>query len=256
MAERLKDKVAIITGAASGQGAVEARIFLQEGAKVVATDVQEELLHKKEAALKKEFGDKIVAINHDVVNEDDWIKVVNAAIDNFGKIDILVNNAGIGTTDKTSGLTDSTIADWHRFVDTNAMSHFLGIKHVVPYMKKNNQGAIVNISSLASVQGIAGASPYTASKGASRAFTKGAARDLGKYHIRVNSVLPGWIVTPMMQQFTLNKKLLDSLIEGIPLGYLGNPEDVAYAVVFLASDEARFINGAELVVDGGQSVRG
>lgn len=256
MSERLKDKVAIITGAASGQGAVETRMFLQEGAKVIATDIQTDLLMKKEAELKEKFGERIVSLTHDVIKEDDWVKVVKTAIDKFGKIDILVNNAGIGTTDKTSGLADSTVADWHRFIDTNAMSHFLGIKHVVPFMKENGQGAIVNISSLASVQGIAGASPYTASKGASRAFTKGAARDLGQYNIRVNSVLPGWIVTPMMQQFTLNKQLLDSLIDGIPLGYLGNPEDVAYAVVFLASDEARFINGAELVVDGGQSARG
>lgn len=256
MVGRLQDKVAIITGAASGQGAVEARIFLQEGAKVVTTDIQEKLLSKKETELKKEYGDKILAITSDVTKEDDWIDVVKKAVNRFGKIDILVNNAGIGTTDKTSGLTDSTVEDWYRYMNTNAMAHFLGIKHVVPYMKKNGQGAIINISSLASMQGIAGASPYTASKGASRAFTKGAARDLGKYHIRVNSVLPGWIVTPMMQQFTLNKELLDGLISGIPLGYLGNPEDVAYAVVFLASDEARFINGAELVVDGGQSARG
>lgn len=141
-------------------------------------------------------------------------------------------------------------------MDTNAMAHFLGMKHIVPEMKKIGGGSIINISSLASVQGIAGASPYTASKGASRAFTKGAARDLGKYNIRVNSVLPGWIVTPMMQAFTLNKQLLDSLIAGIPLGHLGDPEDVAYPVLFLASDEAKYVNGAELIVDGGQSVRG
>lgn len=256
MTGRLQDKVAIITGAASGQGAVETKIFLQEGAKVIATDIQDELLHKREKGLRKEYDGKIIALTSDVTKEEDWVKVVQTAIDQFGKIDILVNNAGIGTTDKTTGLTDSTVADWHRFMDTNAMAHFLGMKHVTPYMKKNGRGAIINISSLASVQGIAGASPYTASKGASRALTKGAARDLGKYHIRVNSVLPGWIVTPMMQQFTLNKDLLDGLINGIPLGYLGNPEDVAYAVVFLASDEARFINGAELVVDGGQSARG
>lgn len=256
MTGRLQDKVVIITGAASGQGAVETKIFLQEGAKVVATDIQDELLHKKAKELQNEYDGKILALTSDVTKEEDWVNVVQKAIDQFGKIDILVNNAGIGTTDKTTGLTDSTVEDWRRFMDTNAMAHFLGMKHVTPYMKENGHGAIINISSLASVQGIAGASPYTASKGASRALTKGAARDLGKYHIRVNSVLPGWIVTPMMQQFTLNKELLDGLINGIPLGYLGNPEDVAYAVVFLASDEARFINGAELVVDGGQSARG
>lgn len=256
MSGRLQDKVAIITGAASGQGAVETRIFLQEGAKVVATDIQSDLLKRKDSDLKKDYGDNLLSLTCDVTKEDDWVNIVKKAIDKFGKIDILVNNAGIGTTDKTSSLIGSTVDDWYRYMNTNAMAHFLGMKHVVPYMKENGQGSIIDISSLASVQGIAGASPYTASKGASRAFTKGAARDLGKYHIRVNSVLPGWIVTPMMQQFTLNKEKLDNLIKGIPLGYLGNPEDVAYAVVFLASDEARFINGAELVVDGGQSVRG
>ncbi|MCH3921274.1 SDR family NAD(P)-dependent oxidoreductase [Limosilactobacillus sp.] len=256
MTDRLKDKVAIITGAASGQGAAEARLFLQEGAYVVATDVQFDLLKKQANKFAEKFGDRILPIIQDVTKEDDWQKVVDQTMAKFGKIDILVNNAGIGNTDTTSGLEDSTVDDWHHFMDINAMSHFLGMKYVVPYMKQNGKGAIVNVSSLASVQGIAGASPYTASKGASRALTKGAARDLGQFNIRVNAVLPGWIVTPMMQQFTLSKKLLDELIAGIPMGYLGNPEDVGYAVLFLASDEARFVNGTEIVVDGGQSVRG
>ena len=256
MSKRLIDKVALITGAASGQGAAETALFVKEGAKVIATDVNTKLLNQHADTLREQYGDVILPLKLDVTQEDQWIAAIDKGVDKFGKIDVLVNNAGIGVTDKTSGLTDSTVTDWHRFMDTNAMAHFLGMKHVVPVMKKNGGGSIINISSLASVQGIAGASPYTASKGASRAFTKGAARDLGKYNIRVNSVLPGWIVTPMMQAFTLNKQLLDSLIDGIPLGHLGDPEDVAYPVLFLASDEAKYVNGAELIVDGGQSVRG
>lgn len=256
MSKRLNDKVALITGAASGQGAAELALFVKEGAKVIATDINDKLLNQHVDALKEEYGDVILPLKLDVTKEDEWIDAVAQGLKKFKKIDILVNNAGIGITDNTSGLTDSTVDDWHLFMDTNAMAHFLGMKHIVPEMKKIGGGSIINISSLASVQGIAGASPYTASKGASRAFTKGAERDLGKYNIRVNSVLPGWIVTPMMQAFTLNKQLLDSLIAGIPLGHLGDPEDVAYPVLFLASDEAKYVNGAELIVDGGQSVRG
>lgn len=256
MTERLKDKVALITGAASGQGACELKLFLQEGAKVIATDVNTSLLDRHVAGLKEKYNDSVLSLKLDVTKENDWITAIKHGVDEYGRIDILVNNAGIGVTNKTSGLENSTVDDWNHFMQTNAMAHFLGMKHVSPIMKENGGGSIVNISSLASVQGIAGASPYTASKGASRALTKGAARDLGKYNIRVNAVLPGWIVTPMMQQFSLNKPLLDSLINGIPLGHLGDPEDIAYPVLFLASDEAKYVNGAEIVVDGGQSIRG
>lgn len=256
MSERLKGKVAIITGAASGQGNAEAQLFAQEGAKIVTTDINDHLLNKQAEKIRENYGDVVLPLQHDVTKEDDWSQVVKKAIDKFGQIDILVNNAGIGLTDKTSDITTTTVEDWNRFFATNSTAHFLGVKHVVPEMRKRNGGSIINISSLAAVQGIAGASPYTASKGASRAFTKGAARDLGKYNIRVNAVLPGWIVTPMMQQITLDKKTLDSLIDGIPLSKLGDPKDVAYPVLFLASDESKYITGAEIIVDGGQSARG
>ena len=171
MSKRLNDKVALITGAA------ELALFVKEGAKVIATDINAKFLNKHVDTLKEQYGDTILSLKLDVTKEDEWIDAVVQGIKKFKKIDILVNNAGIGITDKTSGLTDSTVDDWHLFMDTNAMSHFLGMKHVVPEMKKIGGGSIINISSLASVQGIAGAPPYTASKGASRAFTKGAARD-------------------------------------------------------------------------------
>lgn len=171
MSKRLNDKVALITGAA------ELALFVKEGAKVIATDINAKLLNKHVDTLKEQYGDTILPLKLDVTKEDEWIDAVVQGIKKFKKIDILVNNAGIGITDKTSGLTDSTVDDWHLFMDTNAMSHFLGMKHVVPEMKKIGGGSIINISSLASVQGIAGAPPYPASKGASRAFTKGAARE-------------------------------------------------------------------------------
>lgn len=171
MSKRLNDKVALITGAA------ELALFVKEGAKVIATDINAKLLNKHVDTLKEQYGDTILPLKLDVTKEDEWIDAGAQGIKKFKKIDILVNNAGIGITDKTSGLTDSTVDDWHLFMDTNAMSHFLGMKHVVPEMKKIGGGSIINISSLASVQGIAGAPPYTASKGASRAFTKGAARE-------------------------------------------------------------------------------
>lgn len=257
MSGRLKDKIALITGAASGQGAVELKMFLQEGATVIATDIQYDLLKEHaDEVLKSNPDAPLMTFKHDVSSTKDWQKIVDHVIKKYDRIDILINNAGIGLTNHSSTLETASLEDFKHFMNVNAIGPFLGMKYVVPYMKKQHKGSIVNISSLAGIQGIAGATPYTASKGASRSLTKGAARDLGQYGIRANAVIPGWIVTPMMQSVTLSKKILDNLIAGIPLGHLGEPEDVANAVLFLASDEARFITGAELVVDGGQSARG
>lgn len=144
MSKRLNDKVALITGAA------ELALFVKEGAKVIATDINAKLLNKHVDTLKEQYGDTILPLKLDVTKEDEWIDAVVQGIKKFKKIDILVNNAGIGITDKTSGLTDSTVDDWHLFMDTNAMSHFLGMKHVVPEMKKIGGGSIINISSLVS----------------------------------------------------------------------------------------------------------
>ena len=144
MSKRLNDKVALITGAA------ELALFVKEGAKVIATDINAKLLNKHVDTLKEQYGDAILPLKLDVTKEDEWIDAVAQGIKKFKKIDILVNNAGIGITDNTSGLTDSTVNDWHLFMDTNAMSHFLGMKHVVPEMKKIGGGSIINISSLVS----------------------------------------------------------------------------------------------------------
>jgi NAD(P)-dependent dehydrogenase (short-subunit alcohol dehydrogenase family) len=185
-------------------------------------------------------------------DENEWVEVVRQTIAKFGKIDILINNAGI--TGKTLPLAEMTVEEWNRVMEVNALSNFLGIKHVVPEMKKVGGGSIVNISSIAGLNGMAGISPYGASKGATRILTKGAANALGPDGIRVNSIHPGYIETPMIAPYTSNEAVKQGIIQSIPLRRLGNPEDVAYTALFLASDEARFITGEELVVDGGQTI--
>jgi len=250
---RLEGKVAIITGAASGQGAEEARVFAREGAKVVATDMQVELLQQVVNSINEEYGDVALALKHNVTNEQEWIDVVKAAVDKFGKVDILVNNAGV--SGKIHALEDITVDEWNFVMNINALGNFLGMKHVVPEMKKINGGSIVNISSLAGINGFGQLTPYAASKGANRVLTKGAANQLGPDNIRVNSVHPGFIETPMIQQYTSNEEAKNYLISSIPLRTLGKPNDVANAVLFLASDESRFVTGEELIIDGGQSIK-
>jgi len=251
---RLDGKVAIITGAASGMGAAEARLFAKEGAKVIATDMQEELLQSVVNEINSELGDVALALKHNVAEENEWIEVIKRAVGKFGKIDILINNAGI--TGHLVAIEDYTVEEWNKVMNINSTGNFLGIKHVAPEMKKNGQGSIVNISSLAAMNGSGGISAYTASKGATRSLTKGAAVSLGPNQIRVNSIHPGYIETPMLSAVTSNEDLKKQFISTVPIGYLGKPEDVAYSALFLASDEARFISGIELIVDGAQTVRG
>jgi len=249
---RLDGKVAIITGAASGQGAEEARIFAREGARVVATDIQEERLREVVDGIKGSGGEAI-RFTHDVTREDQWERVVNGAIEKFGKIDILVNNAGIGGEEGFAQLDDVDLDAWNKFMTVNATSNFLGIKSVVPAMRRNGKGSIVNISSMAGMIGGAAGVHYTSSKGATRLLTKGAAVELGPDNIRVNSVHPGFINTPMTSIVLDDDEMREGALKNIPLGIVGEPEDVAWLVVFLASDEARFVTGAEFVIDGGQT---
>lgn len=251
---RLDGKVAIITGAGSGQGAEEARIFAREGAKVVATDIQVD----KVKAVAEEItgsGGEALSFNHDVTKQEDWEMVVKETVNRFGKVDILINNAGIGGAEGF-GLIDSIDLDgWNKFMTVNATSNFLGIKAVVPEMRKNGKGSIVNISSMAGIIGGAAGVHYTASKGATRLLTKGAAVELGPDNIRVNSIHPGFINTPMTSVVLDDEAMTTNALKDIPLGIIGEPEDVAYLALFLASDEARFITGAEHLIDGGQTAK-
>lgn len=245
---RLKGKVAIITGAASGQGAEEARLFAREGAKVVATDIQIDLLEQVVADIKSAGGEAI-AISHNVTSSEEWTKVVEEAIQSFGQIDVLVNNAGVtGQIGQTIEEVDDKT--WDFILNINTRGPFLGMKAVIPYMKAQNSGSIINISSLAGIYGIGNAA-YNSSKGALRTMTKNVALDYGKHDIRVNSVHPGVIETPMIAEFTEDPAAREYTLASIPMKKLGQPSDIAYAVLFLASDESKFVTGIELVVDGG-----
>lgn len=248
---RLADKVAIITGAGSGMGREEALLFAREGAKVVATDINEAAV----LAVVKEIeveGGVATAIAHNVASEEQWISIVAAAIETYGRIDILVNNAGISFA---VGMLDTTVEQWDKVMNINLSSVFLGMKHVVPHMQKNNGGAIVNISSIAGITGSQGAGAYTASKGAVRMLSKAAAVDYGKDNIRVNSVHPGFIETPMSKEFVGNEQMLAWFLSQTALPRVGQAVEVAKAVLFLASDDASYLTGIELPVDGGVTAK-
>ncbi|WP_033541738.1 SDR family NAD(P)-dependent oxidoreductase [Planococcus sp. CAU13] len=251
---RLDGKVAIITGAGSGQGAEEARMFAREGAKVVATDIQAD----KVKAVAEEItsnGGEAISFTHDVTKEEEWDMVVRETVDRFGKLDILINNAGIGGAEGFGLIDTIDLNSWNKFMTVNATSNFLGIKAVVPAMRENGKGSIVNISSMAGIVGGAAGVHYTASKGATRLLTKGAAVELGPDNIRVNSIHPGFINTPMTSVVLDDAEMKAGALLNIPLGIVGEPEDVAYLALFLASDESRFVTGAEHLIDGGQTAR-
>ncbi|MGX7058599.1 SDR family NAD(P)-dependent oxidoreductase [Vagococcus humatus] len=242
---RLQNKVAIVTGGSSGIGRKTVELFIQEGATVIACDINEEALTQ----LKKEVP--ITTKKLDISSEENWQQVLKEINEEFGRIDILINNAGV-SSDK--GLAQTTPKDWEFQYKINSLGPFLGIKHVTPYMKENNGGAIVNTVSYTALIG-SGTNAYTASKGATRAISKAAAVDLAPFNIRVNSVYPGVIQTPMSEAVSEMKEALNYLISHTPLGRLGKPEEVANTLLFLASDEASYITGAEVVIDGGYSAK-
>ena len=245
---RLEGKVAIISGAANGMGEAEAKLFASEGAKVVIADMAEDEGRKVEAEIA-EAGGEAVFIKLDVTSEQNWKEVVSATVSRFGKLDILVNNAGIsGSHDKDIMSTDA----WDRLMEVNAKGVFLGIKYAIPEMLNAGGGSIVNISS---ISGFVGQDythmGYNASKGAVRIMTKSAAVMHAKDGIRVNSVHPG-IMPPMRTSTTTaDPERRKQMIDRVPMGREGRREEVGYAVLFLASDEASYITGTEQVVDGG-----
>ena len=244
---RLQGKVALITGAAHGMGAEDARLFAREGAKVAIADIREEDARKVEAEIAEAGGEAMV-IMLDVSKEAQWEQAIAAVVSKFGKLDILVNNAGISG----SGESDSSSTDaWDRLIDINAKSVFLGMKHAIPEMEKIGGGAIVNISSISGLVGQESIHPgYNASKGAVRLVTKAAAVQHAKSGIRVNSIHPG-MLPPMLTSFQRGDPNREAMNANVPMGREGEPIEVANAVLFLASDEASYITGTELVVDGG-----
>ncbi|MCI0792103.1 MAG: glucose 1-dehydrogenase [Chloroflexi bacterium] len=249
---RLDGKVVFISGGARGQGAAEARIFAQEGAKVVIGDVLDAEGTGVASEIAESGGDALF-VHLDVTDEEDWRKAIGAAVSNFGKLDVLVNNAGIW---RRGRVEDTTVEDWDTIMDVNAKGVFLGTKLAIPEMRKAGGGSIINISSTAGLVGGPRSSAYTASKGAVRLFTKATAIQYAKEGIRANSIHPGPIETAMIQQvWQGDEQNREEAIARTPLGRIGTPEDIAYGALFLASDESSFMTGSELVIDGGSTAQ-
>ena len=252
---RVDGKVAIVTGAAGGQGSAEAKLLAKEGAKVVATDLNEDGAKEVADEINKQYGDVAIGLKHDVTSEKDWETVVEQAVSRFGSLDVLVNNAGIGGEEGFKSIEDYDYDSWQKFMKVNADSQYLGTKKAYPKMKDAGKGSIINISSMAGLVGGAAGSQYSASKGAIRLFSKATAIELAPYKIRVNSVHPGFIDTAMVSVVTEDEEATQNAMQGIPLQEIGTPDDVAYAVLFLASDESKYITGTEVVVDGGSTAQ-
>jgi len=235
---RLQGKVVFISGGARGMGAVEARLFAREGARVAVGDVLEREGHQVAAEIG-EAGGQAIFVSLDVTSEAHWQHAIATTVRHFGKLDILVNNAGVGGLGMVE---DTTVEEWERVMAVNAKGVFLGTKAAIPEMRRAGAGSIINISSQLGLVGVDNSSPqYQASKGAVRLFTKATAIQYAKDGIRANSVHPGPIVTPMTEAGRAHPERHRLTLSRIPLGRYGQPEEVDYGVLFLASDEASFI---------------
>ena len=246
---RLTGKVALISGGARGMGAAEARLFAREGARVVVGDILEAEGKAVEAEIAANGG-QAAFIRLDVTREADWAEAVRLAVDRFGALHVLVNNAGISAG---LGRVEETSAEvWDRVMEINAKGVFLGTRAAIPAMRRAGGGSIINISSQLGLVGTDDTSPpYPASKGAVRLLTKTTALQYAKEGIRANSVHPGPIVTAMTERRRADPAAYQKMVSRIPLGRYGEVDDVAYAVLYLASDESSFVTGSELVIDGG-----
>jgi 3alpha(or 20beta)-hydroxysteroid dehydrogenase len=241
---RLAGKVALITGAASGQGEAEVRLFAAEGAKVVVTDIADG------RPVASALGDAAIFLDLDVTDEPQWRHAVDAALEAFGRIDVLVNNAGVGFPPRT---IDAEDPDHHRrLIDINLDGVYLGMRAVVPAMSAQRSGSIVNVSSIDGLVGVAGMTSYAATKFAVTGMTRSAALELGPRGIRVNSIHPGVISSPMVRNAPADVLArLQTVLDRQPIARMGTPEEVAYLALYLASDESSYCTGAQFVIDGG-----
>lgn len=255
-ARRLQGKVAMITGGASGIGAASARLFAEHGASVAVADINDNLgplvVRDIEAA-----GGAACYLHLDTVDEDQWREAVRTAVERFGRLDIMLNAAGVSgrMPDGSAAprIGEGDLANWNRIMDVNATGVFLGTKHAIAAMQAAGGGSIINISSIYGIVGSVHNAAYHASKGAVRTFTKSAAAQYAKDGIRVNSVHPGYVDTPMTEAVHSNPELARPRLDETPMGRFGKPADIANGCLFLASDESSWMTGAELVIDGGMT---
>ena len=253
---RVDGKVCMVTGGSLGLGRASALMLAQEGAKVVITDIKDSE-GKSLADGINTAGGEAIFIHHDVASEQDWRDVVAATLKRFGQLDVLVNNAGVALA---GGVEETSLEQWRWLMSINLDGVFLGTKHAVGAMKGRG-GSIINLSSIEGLIGDPNLAAYNASKGGVRIFTKSAALDCAKrgYNIRVNSIHPGYIWTPMVDGYVHTAPDAQAAQRALaalhPLGHIGEPNDIAYGVLYLASDESKFVTGSELVIDGGYTAQ-
>jgi len=246
MANRLVGKVALITGAARGMGAAEALLFAREGAHVVVADVLDAEGRQVTDEINRSHANHAVYVHLDVTKSAEWVSAVALGVQKFGRLDILVNNAGILSL---AGVEATTEPEWQRVIDVNQKGVWLGMKTVAPAMRQSGGGSIINISSIYGLIGSGGSAAYHATKGAIRILSKTAAAEFAPANIRVNSVHPGLITTPMVEP--ISPEFHQKIVSAGCIKREGRPEEVAYGVLFLASEEASYVTGSELVIDGG-----
>jgi cyclopentanol dehydrogenase len=247
---RLDGKVALISGGARGQGSAEAQLFAREGAKVVFGDILDAEGRQVEAGIRA-AGGEATYVHLDVTNEASWRAAVDTAVSRYGALHVLVNNAGIYIRKR---IEETTEDDMDQILAVNVKGVFLGVKHVLPAMRRAGGGSIINISSTAGLVGNPTGSPiYTTSKGAVRLFTKATAVQHARENIRCNSIHPGPIDTAMLDEVGGGRS--EGMLGRVPLGRVGTVEDIAYGVLYLASDESSFVTGSELVIDGGMTAQ-
>ena len=255
MSAKLEGKVAIVTGGGGGLGSAQASLLAKEGAKLVVTDI-DEAQGKQVAEKIGQGGGEAIFVKHDVSSEQDWRNVIEKTLSEFGKLDVLVNNAGIIMF---KSIDDTSLDDWRQVIRINLDGVFLGTKYAMGAMKKSGGGSIINLSSTAGIVGTLDTASYHASKGGVRIFTKAAALECSKagydYNIRVNSVHPGVIKTNMTKDLLEDDEAREMVLNWHPIGHVGEPDDIAYGILYLASDESKFITGSELVIDGGWTAR-
>ena len=256
---RLAGKVALITGAAAGVedelmgfGGAAARLFAREGARVVLTDIKEEIGRKTAEQIQAQGGEAVF-FRHDVTREEDWQEVIHTTVARFGTLNVLVNNAGTGAR---FTVEETTVEVWDAQMNVHAKGVFLGTKYAIPVLRQAGGGSIVNVSSIYGLVGSPTSAAYHAAKGAIRIFTKAAAIQYARDKIRVNSIHPGYCLTPLTSDgFTSDSERRAWVLDRIPLGRLGTADDIAYGMLYLASDESAFVTGAELVIDGGTTAQ-